>query len=251
MEQLQQATQATQAAQSFDFAVFAVPVVLALVPAFLFYAGYCFSRKDSSSFAGKSLYWLGGHGITLVLATALTLMGGTLIPAWVVAHLPMFITGVYLVSGFALRSAYLFSLGLATPGLWMLVVASWQSITGSTNLPHNLPGEPFWYLLAAAVIFGLRYCKRPRDFWEDADASLVVISGSYLVGGLWLLALGRGGMLGSIGIAQHFWAVALFLVSGFLLWCSNHLRDPLMAACGVIGLSAGVYSFVSYYPWGA
>lgn len=238
-----------QAAQSFDFAVFAVPVLLALIPGFLFYAGYRFSRKDASSFAGRSLNWLGGHGVTLVVATAVTLMGGTVVPNWAVTQLPLIITVAYLVFGFGLRSPYLFSLGLATPGLWLFCMKSWQALSGTTEMLYKLPEDPFWFLLAAAVIFGLQYFSRPKEFWEEAEASLVVISGSYFIGSLWLLALGQGGMLSSMGLAQHLWAVGLFAVSAFVLWCANNLRDPLFAACGIIGLSAGVYTFISYYPW--
>lgn len=238
-----------QTAESFDFAVFAIPVLLALIPGFLFYAGYRFSRKDVASFAGKSLYWLGGHGITLVVATALTLLRGTLVPDWCVPQLPLIITVAYLVFGFGLRSPYLFSLGLATPGLWLFCMKSWQAFSGSTDMLYKLPEDPFWYLLAAAVIFGMQYFSRPKDFWEEAAASLVVISGSYLIGSMWLLALGQGGMLAAMGLAQHIWAAGLVLVSGFLLWCANNLRDPLFAVCGVIGLSAGVFAFISHYPW--
>lgn len=238
-----------QAAQSVDFAVFAIPVLLALIPAFLFYTGYKFSRKDPLSFAGKSLNWLGGHGITLVAVTALTLLRGTLVPDWAVTQLPLIITVAYLAFGFGLRSPYLFSLGLATPGLWLFCIKAWQALSGSKEMLYKLPEDPFWFLLGAAVIFGLQYFTRPREFWEEVSASLVVISGSYLIGSLWLLALGQGGMLASMGLGQHIWAVGLFLVSGFLLWCANNLRDPLFAACGIIGLSAGVYTFISYYPW--
>lgn len=235
---------------AFDSGAFFILVLVALVPVFLFYAGYRFSRKYVSSFAGKSLYWLGGHGVTLVIVTALTLLRGAVIPDWAVLQLPLIITVLYLVLGFGLRSPYLFSLGLATPGLWMFCMKSWQSLSGAETVLYNLPQDPFWYLLAAAVVFGLQYFTKPKDFWEEAEASLVVISGSYLMGSFWLLALGQQGMLTSLGLAQYIWALALLAVSAFLLWCSNNLRDPLFAACSIIGISAGVYTCISSFPWG-
>lgn len=238
-----------QAAQTFNWAALAIPVLLALIPGFLFYMGYRFSRRHVSSFAGKSLYWLGGHGVTLVIVTALTLLRGAYLEDWIVAQLPLIITVVYLVLGFGLKSPFIFSLGLATPGLWMFLVKSWGAFSGNTESLYSLPQDPFWYLLAAAVIFAMQYIAKPKDFWEEAGASLVVISGSYLMGGFWLLALAQPGLLSSIGIAQYLWAIALLAVSGFLLWCASHLRDPLFAACSTIGAAAGVYTFISYYPW--
>lgn len=249
-------------------AVFAIPALLLFVPGFLFYTGYQFSRKHVRSFAGKSLYWLGGHGITLVLVTTLTLLRPALIPDMVVTQLPLIITVVYLLLGLGLRSligarapgsrnllaffaSYIFSLGLATPGLWMLLMKSWQAFSGTEELLYRLPQDPFWCLLAAVAIFSLQYLSRPRGFWEEAEASLVIISGSYLMGGLWLLALGQPGLLSIVGLAQHLWAAALVAVSAFLFWCAGNLRDPLFAVCGVVGLSAGVYTFISYYPWAA
>jgi hypothetical protein len=77
----------------------------------------------------------------------------------------------------------------------------------------------------------------------------VVISGSYLMGGLWLLAFGQPSLLSALGLAQHTWAVLLLLVSAFLLWCARYLRDPLFAVCSVCGLSAGVYAVVVFYSW--
>lgn len=247
-QSVEQVTQAAQAAQSVDFAVFAIPVLLALIPGFLFYLGYRFSRRYPSSFAGKSLNWLGGHGVTLVVVTALTLMRGTVVPDWVVGQLPLIITVAYLVFGFGLRSPYLFSLGLATPGLWMFCMKSWQAFSGAETVLYDLPQDPFWYLLAAAVIFGLQYFSRPKEFWEEAEASLVVISGSYFMGSLWLLALGQETMLSGLGLSQALWAAGLFFVSAFLLWCANNLKDPLFAACSIIGLSAGVFTFIAHFP---
>jgi hypothetical protein len=239
-----------QATQMYNWAALAIPVLLALIPAFLFYTGYRFSRSDSSSFAGKSFYWLGGHGVTLVIVTALTLLRGVCIPDMVVTQLPLIVTVAYLVAGFAFRSSFLFSLGLATPGLWMFLMKSWEAFSGNKEMLYVLPLDPFWYLLAAAVIFALQYLKRPKEFWEEAESSLVVISGSYLMGAFWLLALAQGGLLSGVGVNRHIWSLALLAVSAFLLWCANHLRDPLFAGCSVIGISAGAYTFISYYPWG-
>lgn len=238
-----------QTAQTFNWATLLVPLLLALIPVLLFHSGRRFARNHPDSFAGKSLYWLGGHGVTLVLVTAITLLRGP-VPDMVVTQLPLIVTALYLVSGFTLRSPFIFSLGLATPGLWMFVIQAWKAFSESEAVLYKLPQEPFWYLLAAAVIFGLRYLQKPREFWTEAEASLVIVSCGYLMGGLWLLALGQPSLLGSIGLAQYLWAVALLILSAFLLWCARYLRDPLFAACSVIGLSAGIYTFISHYPWG-
>lgn len=239
-----------QAIQTFNWAAFVVPLLLALIPALLFYLGRRFSRAHLSSFAGKSLYWLGGHGVTLVIVTALTMARGAYIPDWVAAQLPLIVTVVYLVVGLVCRSPFMFSLGLATPGLWMFLLKVWAAFSGDAETLYRLPQEPFWYLLAAIVIFTMQYLRKPREFWEEASDSLVIVSGSYLMGALWLLALGQASLLAAIGLAQYVWAVALLAVSAFLLWCANFLRDPLFAACGIIGMSAGVYAFIAYYPWG-
>ena len=190
-----------QTAQSFNWAALAIPVLLALIPGFLFYMGYRFSRKYVASFAGKSLYWLGGHGVTLVIVTALVLLRGALLPDMVVTQLPLLITVAYLVVGLVIRSPFIFSLGLATPGLWLFVQKIWEAFSGTPVALFQLPHDPFWYLLGAAVVFGLKYLQKPREFWEGAEASLVVVSGSYLMGTFWLLALGQASLLGSIGLA--------------------------------------------------
>jgi hypothetical protein len=238
-----------QAAQTFNWAALAIPLLLCFVPGLLFYTGRKFSRRYPDSFAGKSFHWLGGHGVTLVLVTALTLMRGP-VPDMVVTQLPLIVTAVYLVAGFIIRSPFLFSLGLATPGLWVFVIKSWQAFSGATESLYSLPQDPFWYLLAAAVIFCLQYLQKPKEFWDEAEASLAIVSGSYLMGAFWLLALGQASLFSSVGIAQWIWAVLLTAVSSFLLWCARYLRDPLFAACAIIGLSAGVYTFISHYPWG-
>jgi len=238
-----------QAAQTFTKAVLAIPALLALIPILLFIGGYQLSRKQSYSFAGKSMYWLGGHGITLVIVSMLVVLRDSVVPAGILFHLPLLITVIYLFTGVVFRSAFLFSLGLATPGLWLFFIKGWEAFTGSKVELFHLPHEPFWYLLAAVIIFGLQYLSKPREFWEEAEASLVVISGSYLMGGLWLLALGEKSLLSGIGIAQYLWAVLLVAVSAFFLWCGKYLKDPLFVACSIIGIAAGVYTFISYYPW--
>lgn len=238
-----------QTALTFNWTAFAIPVLLAFIPALLFYSGRKFSRRYPDSLAGKSFYWLGGHGVTLVLVTALTLLRGP-VPDMLVTQLPLVLTVIYLIVGFLARSSFLFSLGLATPGLWMFLMQTWKAFSGTQDSLYSLPQEPFWYLLAAVVIFCLRYLQKPHDFWDESESSLVIVSSGYLMGALWLLALGQPSLLASIGLAQHVWAVALLALSAFLLWCSRYLRDPLFAACGMIGLSAGVYTFISHYPWG-
>lgn len=240
-----------QAAQTFNQASLAIPALLALIPLFLVIAGYRLTRKNLLSFAGRALYWLAGHGVTLVLVVGLTLMRGIYIPDQVIVHLPLVFTVLYLCLGIILRSPYFFSLGLATPGLWLFVVKGVEAFSATKLDIYLLPQDPFWYLLAALVIFGLQYLSKPKDFWEEAETWLATISGSYLMGAFWLLALGQGSLLSTIGVPQYIWAGALVLVGAFLLWCAKYLRDPLFAGCSVIGLAAGVYAFISYYPWQA
>lgn len=229
---------------AFNWATLAIPVLLALIPGLLFYTGYKFSRQYQFSFAGKSFYWLGGHGVTLVIVTAITLLGEFL-PGYVVAQLPLIVTVIYLVFGFVRRSSFIFSLGLATPGLWMFAIKAWEGFSSTSVELYNLPQDPFWYVLAAVVIFAMQYIVTPRKFWEEAESSLVVISGSYLMGAFWLLALGQPGLLDTLAVGQGVWAVVLAAVAAFQLWCATHLRDPLYAACSVIGLCAGVYTFIA------
>jgi len=240
-----------QAAQTFNQTTFAIPVLLALIPLLLLIGGYRLSRKHLLPFAGKAFYWLAGHGVTLVIVVALTLMRGTYIPDQAILHLPLFFTTLYIFLGIVFRSAFVFSLGLATPGLWMFITKGLEAFSGTTIAVHLLPQDPFWYFLAALVIFGLQYLSKPREFWEEAETALVTISGSYLMGALWLLGIGQASLLSSVGVPQYLWAVALMLVGGFLLWCAKYLRDPLFAGCSVIGFAAGVYAFISYYPWQA
>lgn len=238
-----------QAAQTFNQATFAISALLALIPLILFIAGYRLTRNNLLSFAGKALYWLAGHGVTLVIVVTLTLLRGATIPNQAILHLPLAFTLLYLLIGVIFRSPYFFSLGLAMPGLWMFVLKGAEAFTATKLDMFLLPQDPFWYALAALVIFGMQYLSKPRDFWEEAETYLATISGSYLMGAFWLLALGQASLLSSIGVPQYLWAAALVCLGAFLLWCAKYLRDPLFAGCSAIGLAAGVYAFISYYPW--
>ncbi len=246
---MEEAVRTGQVAQAFNWTLLLLPALFSLVPVALFAGGYRISRKYMPSFAGKSLYWLGGHGVTLVLAATLTALRGSYVPDMIVTQLPLLLTVLYLLLGLVVRSPFLFSLGLATPGLWLFFVESWEAFSGSAALLYTLPREPFWCLLAAIVIFNLRHLPKPRQFWEDCEAFLVTISASYFMGGLWLLALGQPSLLGKLGPSQFIWAAALMLVAAFLLWCGRYLRDPLFAVCSGIGLIAGGYAFITHYPW--
>lgn len=237
-------------AQSFSYMALILPLLLTPAPAAFFYMGRSFSRKDPGSFTGRTLYWLGGHGITLVLVALLTSLRGAGVPDMVVTQLPLLITLVYIVAGFLLRSPFIFSLGLATPGLWLFFTSCWEAFSGAESALYVLPREPFWYLLAAVIIFCLQYLRRPKELWEASQTTLMVLSGSYLMGAFWLLALGRKSLLGTIGLPQYYWSIGLLAVSGALLWCARHLRDPLLGTSSAIGLSAGVYCFISFFPWG-
>lgn len=238
-----------QTAQTFFQTNLVIPALLAIIPILLLVGGYRLSHKRQLPVAGRSLYWLAGHAVTLVIVVALTLLSGRYVPEQIILHLPLFFTLVYLGLGFVYRSVFLFTLGLSTVGLWYLVVA----IAGAMAFPkidmYLLPQEPFWYLLAAAVTFGLRYMPKPRKFWEDAESALVTISSCYLMGGLWLLALGKQSLLAGVGLPQYLWATVLLIVALFLLWCAKYMRDPLLAACSATGVADGVYTFISAYPW--
>lgn len=239
-----------QAVQTFNWTVLVLPVLLALVPTALFAGGYRLSRGDVASPAGKALSWLGWHGVTLVLVAVFTVLRKTFIPDMIVTQLPLLVTVGYLIIGRVFRSPFFFSLGLATPGLWMFLLRLWAAFSGAREMSYVLPEEPFWYLLASVIIFA--FLQSPvcsRIFRDDCGAWLVAISGGYLMGGLWLLALGQPSLLSAIGLTLHIWAVILMLVSVFFLWCSQYLRDPLFAVCSGIGFAAGLYSFVAQYPW--
>jgi hypothetical protein len=239
-----------QAAQIFTWTVLVLPAILTLVPLAFFAGGYQISRKDTVSVAGRIFYWLGWHGVTLVMVALLTVLRGKYIPDMVVTQLPLLMSVVYLIAGRAVRSPFFAALGLATPGLWVFLTKVWQAFSGAKESLYMLPQEPFWFLLAAAIIFGLLYYPgRPGDFWEDCGPWFATISGCYLMGGLWLLALGQPSLLAVIGVGQHVWAVLLIAISVFLFWCARYMRDPLFMICGVCGFSAGLYAFMVYYPW--
>ena len=239
-----------QTAQAFTWAVLVVPVILTLVPLAFFVSGYQLSQKDTVPIAGKAFYWLGWHGVTLVAVALLTALRGIYVPDMFVTQLPLLVSVCYLIVGRAVHSPFVVALGLATPGLWVFLTRVWGTFSGAEGSLYLLPQDPFWFLLSAAIIFGLQYYSgKPRDFWEDCGPWFVAISGGYLMGGLWLLALGQPSLLSALGLAQYTWAMLLLLVSIFLLWCARYLRDPLFAVCSVCGLSAGVYAFVVFYPW--
>jgi hypothetical protein len=238
-----------QAAQSFNWASLALPALLAFIPIFLLIGGFRLSRNNPVAVAGKSMYWLAGHSVTLVIATALFMMRGQLVPVEVITHLPLAFTVLYLFLGLVARSPFLFSIGLATPGLWVLVVKSWESFGGAKSTLFLLPQDPFWFLLAGLIIYGLQYITKPREFWDEAQSSLLTISSGYVLGGLWLLALGQTTLLAGIGLKQYIWAAVLALFGLFLLWCGKYLRDPLFIACSLVGTAAGVYAFISTFPW--
>ncbi|MDL2266947.1 hypothetical protein LJC46_03045 [Desulfovibrio sp. OttesenSCG-928-G15] len=237
-------------AAPFNWALLTIPLLFALAPGFLFYAGHQAARRDGYSFTVHSLRWLGAHCVTIVIVALLTVLHGHYVPGMIVTQLPLLLTGLYLAVGLLRSSAFIFSLGLATPGLWMFLQKSWEAFSGNTEAFYILPQEPFWYLLAAGVIYFLQYAKKPHELWDSVQASLITISGSYLMGGFWLLALGQPSLFATIGMPQYFWAVVLFFLAAFLLWCARFLHDAIFATCSVIGLAAGVYAFISYYPWG-
>jgi hypothetical protein len=238
-----------QAAQTFNWASLALPALLAFIPIFLLIAGFRMSRHNRLSLTGRSMYWLAAHAVTLVLVTALVMLRGNYLPAGLIAQLPLIFSVLYLFLGIVFRSPFFFSLGLATPGLWLLLVKAWEAFAGAKLDLFLLPQDPFWYLLAGLLIYGLQYLTKPREFWEEAQSALLSISAGYVLGGLWLLALGQASLLSGIGLTQYLWAAVLAAVAAFFLWCGKYLRDPLFIGCSLIGLAAGVYTFISHFPW--
>lgn len=242
-------TTAQTTVQAFNAMLLIIPVLLAAVPGFLFYSGYRLSAKEKYAFTSNSLFWLGGHGVTLVLATLFTLTRGSLLPDMVVLQLPLVLTVCYLAAAVATRSSLVLSIALATPGIWLFCIKCWQAFSGSTEMLYSLPQDPFWYLLAAAVLFGLKYKAQMQRIWDTAEAVLIPVSGGYLIGGLWLLALGQQSLLAVLGVPPYGWAIILLAAASLLLWCANLMRDAVFAGCGLLGLMAGVYTFVTRYPW--
>ncbi|MDR2801181.1 MAG: hypothetical protein LBB52_07980 [Desulfovibrio sp.] len=238
-----------EATQSFNKVLLLIPALLALIPALLFYAGHRISRTDPSPLAGKSLYWLGGHGITLALVALLTVMSGSVIPDTLIARLPLVITVLYLCFGLALKLPAVFSLGLATPLLWFLLIRAGEAFFVTKYDLYNLPEEPFWYMLAALIVYGMRCLKKPAGFWENAEYSLVLISGCCLMTAIWLMAVGQPSLLSALNLPRHVWALALTLLSAGLLWCARHMSDALFGLCSLIGFASGAYTFISSYPW--
>ena len=239
-----------QAIQAFNWAVLVLPAMLTVVPLVFFVGGYQLSRKDTVAIAGKAFYWMGWHGVTLVVVALLTVLRGEYVPDTLVTQLPLLVSAIYLLAGRVARSSFFVALGLATPGLWLLLIKVLEVFFGIGEGIYLLPQDPFWLLLFAAVIFGLlHYPGQPKDFWEDCGPWFAVISGGYLMGGLCLLALGQSSLLSILDLAQHVWAALLVVLSAFLLWCARYLRDPLFAVCSICGFAAGVYTFVLYYPW--
>ncbi|MDR0826771.1 MAG: hypothetical protein LBN33_02685, partial [Desulfovibrio sp.] len=138
---------------------------------------------------------------------------------------------------------------LATPPIWFLLTKVCEVFSGAKHIASNLPEEPFWYLLAALVIFGMRYLKKPEAFWEKSEYFLIVISGCCLMIACWLMAIGQPSLLAVIALPRHAWALALLFVSAILLWCAKHMTDTLFGICSLIGVASGIYTFISSYPW--
>ena len=238
-----------QATQTFNWAILAIPALLILIPAGFFYAGCRLSAQERFSRAGKPLSWLGGQGITLVLASLLFVLRGAFVPDMVVTQLPLILTVCYFLLACAFRSSFILSIAIATPGLWLFCSQSWQAFSGAKEMLFKLPQDPFWYLLAAVLLFCLRNRPKLKEFWNGLEEVLTTMSGSYFMGGLWLLALGQQSLLAGIGLAPYVWAVVLLAAAAFLLWCARLMQDAILTGCSMVGLVAGLYTFVSRYPW--
>jgi hypothetical protein len=229
--------------------LFLPPSLLALAAIPLFFAGREFNRRGARPFFVSLFFSLGGLALTAALAALLTALRGAGLPAATVAALPLIFTLLYLGLGLLLRKPALFTLGLVLPLLWMLLMKTGEALSGLHYTLYNLPEDPFWYLLAAPVVFGLRRLKKPAGFWEDAECSLAVASAGCLMCSFWLMALGKTSLLSVLGLPAVVWALALTAVSALFLWCSEYLEDILFRACGLAGAAAGVYTLVSSWPW--
>ncbi|MDR1947641.1 MAG: hypothetical protein LBQ51_10830 [Desulfovibrio sp.] len=238
-----------EAQKILNAAHFLPPLLLALVAVLLFCAGFTLNRRNASPFPGRLLYYPGGLALTAALVALLTVLRRAGVPDATVAALPLIITLLYLGFGLLLRKPAIFTLGLALPLLWMLLMKIGEALSGLHYTLYNLPEEPFWYLLAAPVILGLRRLKKPAGFWEEAECSLVVTSACCLMCSFWLMAIGRPSLLTGLGLPAYAWALGLTAVSALFLWCAKYLEDIPFGACSLAGSAAGVYTLVSSWPW--
>ncbi|MDR2124512.1 MAG: hypothetical protein LBP38_05985 [Desulfovibrio sp.] len=229
--------------------LFLPPSLFALAAVPLFSAGCALSRRGAHALPVRLLYYLGGLCLTAALVALLTVLRRAGVPPATVAALPLLFTVFYLGLGLLLRKPALFTLGLILPPAWMLLMKTGEALSGLRYTLYNLPEEPFWYLLAAPVIFGLRKLKKPAGFWEDAECSLTVVSACCLMCSFWLAATGRPSLLTALGLPVHAWALALAAASALFLWCSRYLEDIVFGACSIAGLAAGIYTLVVSWPW--
>jgi hypothetical protein len=228
--------------------LFLPPAVLALAALLLFPAGRVLRRRGAHALSVRLLYYLGGLCLTAALVALLTVLRRAGVPAATVAALPLLFTLLYLGLGLLLRKPGLFTLGLILPPVWMLLMKAGEALSGLRYTLYNLPEEPFWYLLAAPILFSLRNLKRPAGFWEDAECSLTVVSACCLMCSFWLMATGRASLLAVLGLPVHVWALALTAASALFLWCSRYLEDILFGAVSLVGLAAGIYTLVVSWP---
>jgi hypothetical protein len=229
--------------------LFLPPSLFALAAILLFPAGRALRRRGAYALPVRLLYYLGGLCLTAALAALITVLRRAGVPAATVAALPLLFTLLYLGLGLLLRKPALFTLGLILPLIWMLLMKTGEALSGLRYTLYNLPEEPFWYLLAAPIIFGLRKLRKPAGFWEDAECSLTVVSACCLMCSFWLMSTGRPSLLAVLDLPVHVWALALTAASALFLWCSKHLEDILFGACSLAGLAAGVYILVVSWPW--
>jgi hypothetical protein len=229
--------------------LFLLPSLFAFAAVLLFPAGRALRRRGAHALPVRLLYYLGGLCLTAALVALITVLRRAGVPAATVAALPLLFTLLYLALGLLLRKPALFTLGLILPLLWMLLMKTGEALSGLHYTLYSLPEDPFWYLLAAPIIFGLRKLGKPTEFWEDAECSLTVVSACCLMCSFWLMASGRPSLLAVLGLPVHVWALALTAVSALFLWCSRYLEDILFGLCSLAGLAAGIYNLVVSWPW--
>ncbi|MDR2603757.1 MAG: hypothetical protein LBC55_00175 [Desulfovibrio sp.] len=229
--------------------LFLPPSLFALAAILLFPGGRALRRRGAPDLSVRLLYYLGGLCLTAALVALITVLRRAGVPAATVAALPLLFTLLYLGLGLLLRKPALFTLGLILPPAWMLLMKTGEALSGLRYTLYNLPEEPFWYLLAAPIIFSLRRLKKPAGFWDDAECSLTVVSACCLMCSFWLMATGRPSLLAVLGLPGYIWAPALAAASALFLWCAGYLEDILFGACSLAGLAAGVYMMVVSWPW--
>ncbi len=227
-----------------------VPVLLFALPLLLCAAGVWLMRRRGLQLEAHLCFFFAVHSVTLFCATGVYVYRGSFsaIPPGLLTLIPMLLAAVYLAIGALARSSFFWAVGLTTPGLTLIGQKAWAAMSGLAEPFFRIPQDPIWYLLAAVVIFGLRFTPRHKDFWENMEAAHLVASCGYAMIGLWLLAAGQASFLSALGISQPLWAGILMLAAAGAAWCARQLSDLALLGCSGVGFLTGLVSFFMYYP---